>query len=486
MTDQQFKEQLIHELQRSRGSLIKRLRDGTYPDLAEFIKRKTSFIEQQKPNDVDKYSWLYRIYCVIHDINDFPLCHNPNCENKIDKPSGFLGEKKGFRSYCCVQCGAAAPDVIKHRQENCMANYGVTNKSKLEEVKNKLRESRLKNNNAKIAAEKSRKTRFEKNNGLWHDKDFGNKVKISKIKNGHSAGWNNLEKRKNTLIDKYRVDNTFCLPQVRKASFNALMKKSYEEHILKCKFDEPLFTFDEYLNRINDGQIFKFKCRKCGTIFESSHHDGYHKKCPICYPKLDGISLEEIEFGNMIKSFLLNEEIIIGSRNIIAPLELDIYIPEKKLAIEFDGLFWHSDANSNITKNYHLNKTELCEKQGIQLIHVFEDEWIEKRNIVKSRIKNLLGIYDKTIFARKCEIKEVDPKESKQFQDENHIQGNVNAKIHLGLYFNDKLIALMTFGKCRFDKKHEWEMLRFCNKLDHHIPGSASKLLKYFEKTYIT
>jgi rubrerythrin len=243
-----------------------------------------------------------------------------------------------------------------------MANYGVTNKSKLEEVKNKLRESRLKNNNAKIAAEKSRKTRFEKNNGLWHDKDFGNKVKISKIKNGHSAGWNNIEKRKNTLIDKYGVNNTFCLPQVRKASFNALMKKSYEEHILKCKFDEPLFTFDEYLNRINDGQIFKFKCRKCGTVFESSHHDGYHKKCPICYPKLDGISLEEIEFGNMIKSFLLNEEIIIGSRNIIPPMELDIYIPEKKLAFEFDGLFWHSDANNNITKNYHLNKTELCEK----------------------------------------------------------------------------------------------------------------------------
>ena len=65
---------------------------------------------------------------MIHDINDFPLCSNPNCKNKIDKPSGFLGEKKGFRSYCCIQCGAAAPDVIKHRQENCMVNYGVTNK----------------------------------------------------------------------------------------------------------------------------------------------------------------------------------------------------------------------------------------------------------------------------------------------------------------------------------------------------------------------
>jgi hypothetical protein len=163
-------------------------------------------------------------------------------------------------------------------------------------------------------------------------------------------------------------------------------------------------------------------------------------------------------------------------------MELDIYIPEKKLAIEFDGLYWHND---NIVKpNYHLNKTELCEKQGIKLIHIFENEWLTKQDIVKSRLKNLLGIYDKTIFARKCQIKEVNNKVSKEFQDKNHIQGSVNSKINLGLYFKNELISLMTFGKCRFDKKHEWELLRFCSKLGYHVPGGASKLLKYFEKNY--
>jgi hypothetical protein len=93
-------------------------------------------------------------------------------------------------------------------------------------------------------------------------------------------------------------------------------------------------------------------------------------------------------------------------------------------------------------------------------------------------------MYDKTIFARKCEIKEVDSKASKEFQEENHIQGAVNSKFNLGLYFENELVSLMTFGKCRFDKKHEWELLRFCNKLGYHIPGGASRLLKFFEKNY--
>ena len=115
---------------------------------------------------------------------------------------------------------------------------------------------------------------------------------------------------------------------------------------------------------------------------------------------------------------------------------------------------------------------------------MFENEWKLKQDIVKSRLKNLLGVYDKVIYARKCEVREVPSKESILFQEDNHLQGAVNAKVNLGLYFNGELISLMTFGKCRFDKKHEWEMLRFCSKLGYHIVGGAGKLLKHFEKTY--
>ena len=94
------------------------------------------------------------------------------------------------------------------------------------------------------------------------------------------------------------------------------------------------------------------------------------------------------------------------------------------------------------------------------------------------------GVNDEIVFARKCMLKEVDSKTSRAFQEENHIQGAVNAKVNAGLYFEGALISLMTFGKCRFSKQYEWELLRFCNKLGYHIPGGAGKLLKYFEKTY--
>ena len=170
------------------------------------------------------------------------------------------------------------------------------------------------------------------------------------------------------------------------------------------------------------------------------------------------------------------------TRNRIIMLELDIPTSQKKIAIEFDGIYWHSEENK--LQNYHLNKTNLCEAKGIQLVHIFENEWLCKRNIVESRLKNLLGIYDKTVFARKCEVREVKTSDSMEFQEENHIQGAVGAKVHLGLYCEYQLISLTTFGKSRFSKKAEWELLRFCNKLGYHIPGAAGKLLKYFEKNW--
>ena len=120
---------------------------------------------------------------------------------------------------------------------------------------------------------------------------------------------------------------------------------------------------------------------------------------------------------------------------------------------------------------------------GIRLIHVFETEWFFKKEIVKSRLKNLFCVYDKTVYARKCVVKAVDAKTSNEFQNANHIQGAVRSKVSLGLYDGEDLVALMTFGKSRFSKKHEWELLRFCCKLGYHVPGGAGKLLKHFEKT---
>ena len=176
--------------------------------------------------------------------------------------------------------------------------------------------------------------------------------------------------------------------------------------------------------------------------------------------------------------------ILLNKKNIIKPLELDIYLPDLKLGFEFNGLFWHNELNKD--NNYHLNKTEECEKQGIHLIHIYEDDWLFKQNIVKSRILNILNITSNKIYARKCQIKEVDDSNLiRKFLEENHQQGFISSKIKLGLFYNDELVSLMTFGHQRISmgaksKKNNYEMLRFCNKLNTLVIGGADKLFKFF------
>jgi hypothetical protein len=202
--------------------------------------------------------------------------------------------------------------------------------------------------------------------------------------------------------------------------------------------------------------------------------------CPKCSLKYDKVE-------NELKEFItsLNIEIIENSKKIIPPLELDIYIPSKNIAIEYNGLYWHSEINK--PSNYHLNKTNLCQERGIQLIHIFEDEWLNTKNIVKSRLRNILGLTTNKIYARKCIIKEISIDESKNFLNSNHLQGHVNSSIKIGLYYNDELVSLMTFGRGRIamgGSSNDYELLRFCNKLDRIVIGAADKLFKYFIKMY--
>lgn len=191
-------------------------------------------------------------------------------------------------------------------------------------------------------------------------------------------------------------------------------------------------------------------------------------------------SKQEKEITSFLKS--LSIEIIENSRLIIPPYELDIYIPSYKIGIEFNGIYWHSDKHRD--KEYHLNKTKECDKLGFKLIHIFEDEWIYKKNIVKSRLKNILGLTENKIHGRKCEIKEVSSKDVKLFLNENHIQGNIGSKIKLGLYYENELVSLMTFGHRPMFNSNQYEIIRFCNKLNTTVIGGAQKLLKYFIKNY--
>ncbi len=218
---------------------------------------------------------------------------------------------------------------------------------------------------------------------------------------------------------------------------------------------------------VNDLEV---KCKN-GHIFKRPYDNfkkGVHL-CSICNPSS---STFEQEIRDITGGF--------SDKTILNGYEIDIYIPDYKLAIECNGDYWYSESTGK-DRNYHLNKTNKCLEKGIQLIHIFESSWNEKKDIWISIINNKLGKSNK-IFARKCILKEVIKDEEKEFINENHLQGFSGSSICYGLYYNNELVCLMSFGKPRFSNKYDWELIRLCTKIGFNVIGGASKLLKHFHK----
>lgn len=236
-----------------------------------------------------------------------------------------------------------------------------------------------------------------------------------------------------------------------------------------------------------DGNVFRMLCSQCGNEFTYSRAFLYYKQkagdvCPFCHPRNfsydSNLQAAIADFVDASTDLLVARD----NRTEIWPQELDIYIPDLQVAFEVDGMYWHSLAYKKPT--YHLEKTLLCRDAGITLYHIFEAEWESRQEIVKSRIRSILGQYDARIYARNCDLREVTAKEARHFFETNHLQGSALASVTYGLYYEGELVEAMSFGKPRFNKECSWELIRMCSKLNHQIVGGAARLLKAFEKEH--
>lgn len=271
---------------------------------------------------------------------------------------------------------------------------------------------------------------------------------------------------KKTCLEKFGVDNV--------SKRNTHLNKYIE--ILK---DFKIISYDD--------SIFRLYHNKCNAELEISRSIVYDRMnmkteiCTNCNKFKSHKSGYEQQLSNWLKSLSLN--VIENDRTLIYPKELDIYLPDFNIAIEFNGLYWHSE--KMVGKNYHIDKTNKCKDIDIDLIHIWEDDWIYKQDIIKSIILNRLGIITDRIYARKCEIRELsDNKIIKNFLNENHIQGYCKSSHKIGLFYQNELISLMTFGYRKTNSKKEFELIRFCNKINISVVGAASKLFKYYTKKY--
>ena len=344
----------------------------------------------------------------------------------------------GYREFCSRKCfwqvTAKLESTKENRKKTCLEKFGTEQYMQSADFKKKSVATSIEKYNVANPGGSAESIR---------------KIKQTKLERHGDENWNNTKKKETETIEKFRP---LC----------------------------PGVTFLSYTNK-----QFSCRCNKCGKEFTICYQTLcnrlYDYKTPIClhcHPLVQYDSAREQEFTDYIK-MIYSGEIIENDRSVLKGKVLDIYMPGLNLAFEFDGLYWHSELHK--TNNYHVDKTDECIKAGIRLIHVFEDEWQYKRDIVKSRIKGLLG-QNNRIFARKCEIREVPYNVSRTFLDNCHIQGNCMSTYRYGLFYNDELVSLMTFGKSRF--ADEYELLRFCNKLNINVIGGASRLFNHFMKEH--
>lgn len=239
------------------------------------------------------------------------------------------------------------------------------------------------------------------------------------------------------------------------------------------KYDYSLVEYDNTMNKVI------ISCPKHGEFKQAPNSHLSGKGCPKCSVL---VSNEHLDIFSYVKS-IYNGEIIINDREVLDGLELDIYIPEKHLAIEYNGLYWHSysEIETPEQKKKHNFKFNKCKDAGISLFYVWENLWNDKNHIIKSMIKNKLGLSSKRIYARKCDIIELDNNLFKSFMNDNHLQGYIWSNVKYGLIYDNELVCAIGFNR---NKKYGWEISRFVVKTDYSVVGGMGRLFKKFLLEY--
>ena len=203
------------------------------------------------------------------------------------------------------------------------------------------------------------------------------------------------------------------------------------------------------------------------------------KGCPVCGHHL---SKNENEIYEYIVSLVGKDNVERQNRSVLNGKELDIYLPTKGVAIEYNGLRWHSDA-FKCDKYYHLSKLNECNKKGVKLIQIFEDEYINNKELIFKKLKYILGLSKKLpkINARKCIIKNIDKDIAKYFFNKNHIQGFAASTVYKGCFYDNKLLAAMSFLK---ENDNKWNLTRYATDNDYICRGCAGKLFHSFIEEY--
>ena len=463
------------------------------------------------------YKWCSSIseylYCILLEYTEQPKCKNEDC-TKVVKYNQT--QERKYNTFCSPSCSTSSKQTQEKQKKTNKEKYGVEFASQSKKVKEKVKETNIK--------------KYGKSCSLQNEEIKKKTKKTNKEKYGKEEFFASdiiKEKIKETNIKKYGCKSTLQSKEVKEKIKEKNKKKYGSEYSTQKNIKNYEDLNKKYIEFFFKDKKEKIDFEKLCDYYNISITTAYRyiNKFDINYISVSNIEKNiNKEFNNVFK--LKNKQIInIKEDGKKRKLELDLFNEKEKIAIEYNGLMYHSFGKSKHTifnnyekekekfskkkKNYekHLLKTELCEDKKIQLFHIFENEWLneDKRNIWKSMINNKLKKeVIKRVFARKCYVevltneqlskkrKQTNNRMSKKFENENHLQGSGISSIKIGLFYNEevdgkvikKLVSLMTFGKSRYNHNYEYELIRFCTLKNYQVVGGASKLLKKFEREF--
>ena len=395
-----------------------------------------------------------KIYCYLNSISERPVCKT--CGNHVN----FISVSKGYAQYCSKKCSANGEESREKMKQTLLEKYGVTNNLHIPGVEKRIKENNLK------------KYGYE------------NPAKSDIVKN----------KRKNTCLEKYGVECSFQDETV-KAKCNATMLEKYGViHPLRNKdllekskrtcFERYGYEHPSQAPEIQE-RIKQYNKEKFGVEWLLSSKEIHEKAKHTCIEKY-GVEYPCMrpEARNFTNDSKPNKEFaeLLEQNGISYEREFAIEnrsydFKTGNILVEIDPFATHNSTwglyNNPVKSDYHINKTKLAFENGYRCVHVWD--WDDKNKIIEL-LKD-----KKTIYARKCELKEPAKQECDLFLNENHLQGTCKGQMYrIGLYYNDELMQVMTFGKPRYNKKYEYELLRLCTKNGYKVIGGAERCFKHF------
>jgi hypothetical protein len=255
---------------------------------------------------------------------------------------------------------------------------------------------------------------------------------------------------------------------------------------LLTEFGVELLTPFELYDGVASRPNLDYRCATCPRVFSWRLDYGHFPHCLVCRPTpVSYKSGEELAIYDYVRNLGIVDAIS-GERNLINPFELDIVSESHKIAIEYCGLYWHSETRRP-KHSYHLDKLKLTEQHGYRLLTIFSDEWLEKPELVKSKIAHLFNKITDKRFARKLQIVEVNHAVATKFYDRSHLQGSTTALFHIALADGDTNVAMMSFARARPSQglpDNGFELVRFASQPFTAIAGGASRLFSWFVKMH--